>query len=99
MGRPSYSIDADHPGTEAAAEGAAALAAGAILFQEDATYSAVLKAKAQSLFKLADEHRGTFTVSQPFYKSYSGYDDELAWAAVWCVVCGLVGMASVRVCL
>lgn len=74
MGRPSYAVTDKNPGTEAAAEGAAALAAGAILFQNDGTYSAVLKAKAQSLFKLADEHRGTFTVSQPFYKSYSGYD-------------------------
>lgn len=83
MWRPAYAIDAEHPGTEAAAEGAAALAAGAILFADDATYSAVLKAKAVSLFKLADEHRGTLTVSEPFYKSYSGYDDELAWAAVW----------------
>ncbi len=72
MWRPALKVDAQNPGTEAAAEGAAALAAGAILFQDDPTYSAVLKAKAKSLFKLADEHRGTFTVSQPFYKSYSG---------------------------
>ena len=83
MGRPSYAIGPNNPGTEFAAEGAAALAAGSILFKNDKEYSALLLAKAKSLFALANDHRGTSDISAPFYKSYSGYMDELGWAAVW----------------
>lgn len=81
--RPSYFISPQNPGTEYAAEGAAALAAGAILFKDDAPYSSLLKMKARSLFDLADKYRGSSEISNPFYKSYTGYWDELAWAAVW----------------
>lgn len=41
---------------------------------------------AQSLFELGYGNQGSFSISEPFYKS-SGFKDELAWAAVWCVIC------------
>ena len=28
-------------------------------------------------------HQGTFAGSAPFYASSSGFEDELAWAALW----------------
>lgn len=70
MNRPSFAITPNNPGTEFAAEGAAALAAGSILFKDDKAYSALLKAKAASLFELADKYRGSSDISAPFYKSY-----------------------------
>jgi hypothetical protein len=39
-------------------------------------------ATAKSLFELGYSNQGSFSVSEPFYKS-SAYTDELAWAAAW----------------
>ncbi|MEM0895843.1 MAG: glycoside hydrolase family 9 protein [Verrucomicrobiota bacterium] len=87
MERPSYSIDAGRPGSDLAAETAAAFAAISILFQEeDPTYAALLVSHAKSLFTLADTYRGkyhyTITNASSFYPS-SGYVDEIVWAALW----------------
>ncbi|XP_058096148.1 endoglucanase-like isoform X3 [Magnolia sinica] len=35
------------------------------------------------LFEFADNYRGSYQASCPFYCSYSGYHDELLWAAAW----------------
>ncbi|KAF7828221.1 Endoglucanase [Senna tora] len=35
------------------------------------------------LFDFADKYRGSYSGSCPFYCSYSGYQDELLWAASW----------------
>jgi len=88
MPRPAYKIDANRPGTELAGEAAAALASAAILFKAgDGPYSAELLQHARQLFTFADEHRGTYTDAIPdarnFYNSFTGYYDELAWAAAW----------------
>ncbi|KAL8113459.1 endoglucanase 16-like [Apium graveolens] len=77
-------IDQNEPGTEIAAETAAAMAAASIVFRSvDHTYSHRLLNKAKSLFKFAKAHKGTFDGECPFYCSYSGYNDELLWAATW----------------
>ncbi|KAE9606551.1 putative cellulase [Lupinus albus] len=82
--RTLYKIDANSPGTEAAADAAAALAAASIVFkQSDPNYSSILLAKSKSLFDFADKYRGSYSASCPFYCSYSGYEDELLWAASW----------------
>ncbi|KAM5572349.1 endoglucanase 20-like [Rosa sericea] len=82
--RKLYKITSSSPGSEAAAEAAAALAAASIVFKTvDSTYSAKLSSHSQSLFDLADKYRGSYQVSCPFYCSYSGYQDELLWAAAW----------------
>lgn len=88
MARPAFKVDQNKPGTEVAGEAAAALAAAHILFKnEDPTYAAKLLQHARSLFDFADRYRGTYTDAIPnardFYNSYSGYNDELVWAAAW----------------
>lgn len=82
--RSLYKIDPSTPGTEIAAETAAALAASSIVFVAiDNPYSLFLLDRAKSLFDFADQYRGTYDGECPFYCSFSGYDDELAWAASW----------------
>ncbi|CAH8360758.1 unnamed protein product [Eruca vesicaria subsp. sativa] len=72
------------PGTEIAAETAAAFAASSIVFRRvDHKYSRRLLNKAKLLFKLAKSHKGTYDGECPFYCSCSGYNDELLWAATW----------------
>lgn len=88
MARPAYKIDADNPGTDLAAETAAAMAASSLVFAgSDPAYSAELLSHALELYQFADDHRGVYSDSIPdaeqFYKSYSGYQDELCWGAIW----------------
>ncbi|XP_059662275.1 endoglucanase-like [Cornus florida] len=82
--RTLYKITSSSPGTEAAAEAAAALSAASIVFKVvEPKYSARLLNQSKSLFKFADNYRGSYTGSCPFYCSYSGYQDELLWAGTW----------------
>ncbi|CAA0822741.1 Endoglucanase 16 [Striga hermonthica] len=77
-------IDRNTPGTEIAAETAAALAAASIAFRHaDHAYSRRLLNRAKSVFQFAKTYRGTYDGECPFYCSYSGYNDELLWAATW----------------
>ncbi|GJN39843.1 hypothetical protein PR202_gb28991 [Eleusine coracana subsp. coracana] len=87
--RTVYKVDRAHPGSDVAAETAAALAASAVAFRRaDPAYSTKLVQAAVKIFELADRHRGSYSDSLsaavcPFYCSYSGYHDELLWAAAW----------------
>ncbi|GAQ91459.1 endoglucanase [Klebsormidium nitens] len=86
--RPSFAVNVTSPGTEPAAEAAAALAAASIVFRtSDPAYSQTLLVQAAHLFQFADKYRLTYAVSVPqaaaFYNSYSGYGDELLWASAW----------------
>ncbi|XP_022157127.1 endoglucanase-like isoform X2 [Momordica charantia] len=82
--RTLYKITPNSPGTEAAADAAAALSAASIVFNRvDANYSRTLLQHSKSLFQFADRFRGSYSASCPFYCSYSGYQDELLWAAAW----------------
>ncbi len=88
MARPSYKIDASCPGSDLAGETAAAMASASILFkQSDPTYSATLVTHAKQLYTFADTYRGKYsdciTDAQNFYRSWSGYNDELVWGAIW----------------
>lgn len=88
MTRPAYKIDASSPGSDLAGETAAAMAATSILFQEDdPTYSATLLEHAEQLYEFADTYRGVYSSSitdaASYYQSYSGYNDELVWGAIW----------------
>ena len=84
---PSYKITASAPGSEVAAETAAALAAASVLFKDaDSSYSSTLLKHAEEIYDFADKNRGDYTKAVPaqdFYASYSGYNDELAWGAAW----------------
>jgi hypothetical protein len=88
MARPAFKIDAQHPGSDLAGEAAAALASASIVFRPtDAAYADTLLTHATQLFSFADTYRGKYSDSIPdaanFYNSWSGYNDELVWAATW----------------
>lgn len=88
MARPAYSITTSKPGSDLAGETAAALAAASILFKDaDSAYSEKLLTHAKQLFNFADKYRAVYSDSIPqaadFYRSWSGYNDELVWSATW----------------
>jgi len=88
MPRPSMKIDQSAPGSDLAGETAAAMAATSMVFQEhDSNYASILLKHAKELFDFADKYRQTYdqsiTNAQDFYKSWSGYQDELIWSALW----------------
>ena len=83
-----FQITAQRPGSELAAETAAALAAASIIFKDDdPSYAAKCLKHAEELYNFADKYRGVYSNSIPdaaiYYNSWSGYNDELAWGAVW----------------
>ncbi|KAL3723745.1 hypothetical protein ACJRO7_035850 [Eucalyptus globulus] len=85
--RPLTQVNTSYPGTEVAAETAAAMASASLVFKKiNSTYSSLLLMHAQQLFAFADTYRGSYSVTAPseqrFYNS-SGYGDELLWAASW----------------
>uniref|UniRef100_A0A0E0KY14 Endoglucanase n=1 Tax=Oryza punctata TaxID=4537 RepID=A0A0E0KY14_ORYPU len=85
--RTAYMVTASSPGSDVAAETAAALAAAAVaLTRADANYASTLLVHAKQLFEFAKNHRGLYHNSVPsaakFYAS-SGDEDELLWSAAW----------------
>ncbi|XP_061368425.1 endoglucanase 1-like [Gastrolobium bilobum] len=84
-----YKVSAQNPGSDVAAETAAALAASSLVFKDsDPSYSSKLLQTAIQVFNFADRYRGSYSDSLnsvvcPFYCSYSGYHDELLWSASW----------------
>ncbi len=88
MERPSYKIDTSCPGSDLAGETAAAMAASSLVFKKtDSRYSSLLLRHAKELYDFADKYRGKYsdciTDASEFYKSWSGYNDELVWGATW----------------
>jgi hypothetical protein len=89
MERPAYKIDTSCPGSDLAAETAAALASASIFFREtgELDYANLLLQKAERLYDFADQYRGKYSdclkEAVPFYTSFSGYQDELVWGAIW----------------
>ena len=86
--RTSFKIDQNCPGSDLAGETAAAMAASSMAFQaSDPTYAATLLTHAKQLYSFADNFRGTYvkciTDAQGFYNSFSGFNDELVWGAIW----------------
>jgi len=86
--RPAFKIDKQNPGTDLAAENAAALAAAAIAFKPSQPgYAKKLINHAKSLYEFADRYRDRYsnsiTDANKFYKAVDGYEDELAWGAAW----------------
>ncbi|CAN1786654.1 Endoglucanase 16 [Linum perenne] len=89
MARPVLKIHDGQPGTEIAAEVAAAFASSSMVFRSvNKTYSRVLLKRAKNVH----QHYITYVdlnnyllINQecPFYCSFSGYNDELMWAATW----------------
>jgi hypothetical protein len=88
VARPSFKIDASCPGSDLAGETAAAMAASSMVFQAtDSAYAATLLTHAKQLYTFADSVRGKYsdciTDAANFYRSFSGFWDELVWGAIW----------------
>jgi endoglucanase len=88
MARPSYKIDATCGGSDLAGETAAAMAASSMVFRPtDPTYANTLLSHARQLYTFADTVRKKYseciTDASSYYNSWSGYNDELVWGAIW----------------
>jgi endoglucanase len=88
MARPSFRITASCPGSDLAGETAAAMAASSMVFRPtDPGYADTLLMHAQQLYNFADNFRGKYsdciTDAAGFYNSWSGFNDELVWGAIW----------------
>lgn len=85
--RPLIQVNTSFPGTEVAAETAAAMASASLVFKSsDATYSSTLLKHAKQLFSFAEKNQGSYSESIPEVQTYynsTGYGDELLWAASW----------------
>ena len=87
MKRPAFKISQHSPGSDLAAETAAAMAAGSLAFRTtNPVYSQTLFKHAKELYEFAENNQGLYSNSirnaAGFYKSQS-YNDELAWGALW----------------
>jgi endoglucanase len=88
MARPSYRITSTCPGSDLAGETSAALSAASMAFRPtDPVYADTLLLHARQLYTFADTFRGKYsdciTDAAAFYNSWSGYNDELVWGAIW----------------
>jgi endoglucanase len=88
MARPAYKIDATCGGSDLAGETAAAMAASSMVFRPtDSAYADKLLTHAKQLYTFADTVRKAYsdciTDAASYYKSWSGYQDELVWGAIW----------------
>lgn len=85
--RPLTQINTTFPGTEVAAETAAAMASASLVFRRiNSSYANLLLMHARQLFTFADTYRGSYSMSVPQVQKYynsTGYEDELLWAATW----------------
>ncbi|KMZ65373.1 endo-beta-1,4-glucanase, family GH9 [Zostera marina] len=85
--RPLLQVNKTSPGSDVAAETAAALASASMVFKPtDPSYSDSLLKHSRQLFTFADTYRGSYSVSIPetrYYYNSSDYHDELLWAAAW----------------
>nr|TKR59152.1 hypothetical protein D5086_0000324990 [Populus alba] len=81
--RSVFKVDKNSPGSDVAAETAAALAAASLVFRRcDPTYAKLLVRRAIRVFQFADKYRGAYSNGLrrfvcPFYCSYSGYEVKL----------------------
>jgi endoglucanase len=88
MPRPAYRVTTSCPGSDLAGETAAALAAASVAFRPtDPAYANILLAHARQLYSFADNFRGKYsdciTDAGGYYNSWSGFNDELVWGAIW----------------
>ncbi|KAL6864885.1 hypothetical protein ACP4OV_016036 [Aristida adscensionis] len=86
--RRAFRVDPQNPGSDLAGETAAAMAAAALVFRHKYPgYANLLLVHSKQLFEFADKYRGKYdasiTVARNYYGSFSGYGDELLWAAAW----------------
>ncbi|MDE7360848.1 MAG: glycoside hydrolase family 9 protein [Oscillospiraceae bacterium] len=86
MNRPAFKVDRSAPGSTVVGEAAAALAACAVVFEDiDKGYAEECLDHAKRLYRFAEDTKSDsgYTAANGFYNSWSGFYDELTWAAVW----------------
>src|SRR6187455_3115775 len=88
MSRPAFRVTTSCPGSDLAGETAAAMAAASIAFRPtDPAYANTLLSHARQLYTFADTYRGKYsdciTDAAGYYNSWSGYNDEHVWGAIW----------------
>jgi endoglucanase len=88
MARPAARITSSCPGSDLAGETAAAMAASSMVFRPtDPGYADTLLMHARQLYDFADNFRGKYSDcirdAAGFYNSWSGFNDELVWGAIW----------------
>ncbi|NLL04958.1 MAG: endoglucanase [Clostridiaceae bacterium] len=86
MERPSFKVTTASPGSTVVGETAAALAVASIIFKDtDPSYAATCLQHAKELFTFADTTRSDegYVAANGYYSSFSGFYDELTWAAAW----------------
>ena len=86
--RKSYYIDAERPGSDAAAGVASALASASMLFRGVSNaYADELIENAIALYEFAETYQAKYSDSvpeaSPFYTSWSSYWDELSLGGAW----------------
>ena len=89
MSRPAYYVDDSQGGADLVGETATAMAASYIVFERNGNteYANQLLAHARTLFNFAWTYQTAYTNqiwdAGSFYNSWSGYEDELTYAAMW----------------
>ena len=86
MNRPSFKVDLNNPGSTVTAEAAAALASCAAVYKDiDSKYAQECLTHAKQLYDFAETTKSDsgYTAANGFYNSWSGFYDELSWAAMW----------------
>lgn len=86
MDRPSFKVDKNSPGSAVVGEAAAALAACAAVYKDiDSDYAKECLNHSKQLYEFAESTKSDagYTAANGFYNSWSGWNDELAWAAAW----------------
>ncbi len=86
MSRPAYKVTIESPGSTVTAGTAASLAAASIIFKDvDKKYSEECLKHAIELYDFAEKTKSDegYTAANGFYNSWSGFNDELSWAATW----------------
>lgn len=87
MDRPAKKITTEFPGSDVAAETAAAFAAASMVFaDDDEVYAAQCLEHARDLWEFALSYQGSYSdhiETGDKYKPETGYMDELVWGAIW----------------
>ncbi|CAL1529412.1 unnamed protein product [Lymnaea stagnalis] len=85
--RPTYKVNATHPGSDVSMETAAAFASGYLAFKDDnGTFSSTLLDHAKKLWDFALAHQGRYSDSQPTLEDYyssTNLTDMFCWGSVW----------------
>lgn len=84
--RPSYKVTSAAPGSTVCAETAAALAATAIVYKDTNTdYAELCLKHAAELYSFAETSQSDagYIEAMNFYRSWSGWSDELSWAGAF----------------